>query len=172
MSRHVTPERFRELTEIYGAELRRWPAAEREAALGYMRDHRAEAEAILADADALDLILSRHTVTPPAAVLHERIVASAPKQAFIGKPTKGLLGLLVGASFFAKTGRSLFANVLRDRRWTWRPMGLRWQSAGIASLGLAAALAGALVINIFMQVDRHSDDDESGYVVTAFDELS
>jgi hypothetical protein len=134
----VTPERFRKLTEIYGAEPRRWPAVEREAALGYMRDHRTEAQAILADAEALDLMLSHHTVAPPAAVLRERIVASAPK----------------------------------DRRWTWRPMGLWWQSAGLASLGLAAALAGALVINIVMAVDRQSDDDESGYVVTAFDELS
>jgi hypothetical protein len=134
----VTPKRFRELTEIYGAEPRRWPAAERAAALAYVRDHGTEAETILADAEALDLMLSRHTVAPPAAVLRERIVASAPK----------------------------------DRRWAWRPMGLWWQSAGLASLGLAAALAGALVINIFMAVDRQSDDDDSGYVMTAFDELS
>jgi hypothetical protein len=32
------------------------------------------------------------------------------KQAFIGKPTKGLLRFLVGASFLAKTGKATFRN--------------------------------------------------------------
>ncbi len=46
----MTPERFRQLTEIYGAEPRRWPEAEREAALAYWRDHAAEAEKALVEA--------------------------------------------------------------------------------------------------------------------------
>lgn len=134
----MTPERFRELSEIYGAQPQRWPAAEREAARVYMRDHPAEAQAALTDAAALDDMLSDYIVAPPAPALRARIVASAP----------------------ATRGR------------TWRPTGLWWQSAGLASLGLAAALAGALVFTIFMPVDRPSDDDDGGYVLTAFDELS
>ena len=134
----MTPERFRELTEIYGAEPRRWPAAERDAALAYLRDHTAEAEAALADALALDGMLSRHAVAPAGAALREQIVASAPKA----------------------------------REWTWRPARLVWQSAGLAGLGLAGALAGAIVISAFMPLDRQGDDDESAYVVTAFDESS
>jgi len=33
-----------------------------------------------------------------------------PKQAFIGRPTKGLLRFLNGASFCAKTGKATFRN--------------------------------------------------------------
>lgn len=133
----MTPERFRELTEIYGAEPRRWPVAERHAALAYMRDHAADAEAALAGASVLDGMLSAYTVAPPGAALREQIVASAPTA----------------------------------RKSTWRPAGLWWQSAGLAGLGLAGALAGALVISAFMPVDKQ-DDEESAYVVTAFDEFS
>jgi hypothetical protein len=135
----VTPERFRELTEIYGAEPRRWPAAERPAALAYMRDHAADAEAALADASLLDGMLSNYTVAPPGAALREQIAASTPKA----------------------------------RKSTWRPAGFWWQSAGLTGLGLAGALAGALVISAFMMpVDRQDDEEESAYVVTAFDESS
>jgi anti-sigma factor RsiW len=137
-SHEVTPERFRELTEIYGAEPQRWPAAEREAALAYMRDQAADADAVLADAATLDGMLSSYTVVHPDAVLRERVIASAPK----------------------------------TRNWSWRPAGLLWRSAGLAGLGLAGALAGALVIGVVMPLDRPGDDDDSAYVVTAFDELS
>lgn len=134
----MTPERFRRLTEIYGAQPWRWPVAEREAALGYMRDRPAEAEAVLSEASALDGVLSRYALPHPSAALREKIIASAPA-------------------------------ALKFPCW---PAGLRWQFAGLAGLGLAGALAGAVVISVFLPLDRQGDDDESGYVVTAFDELS
>jgi hypothetical protein len=132
----VTPERFRELTEFYGAEPQRWPVVECEEALAYMRDHAADAETVLTEALALDDMLSGYTIAPPSTELRELIVASAPK-----------------------ADRSNWA--------TW----LRWESAGLAGLGLVGALAGALVISAVMPLDRYGDDDD-GYAVTAFDEFS
>jgi hypothetical protein len=77
----VTPDRFRELTEIYGAEPRRWPAAERQAALAYMRDHAGDAEAALSEASTLDDLLGDYGAIPAGAVLREQIIASAPRGA-------------------------------------------------------------------------------------------
>lgn len=133
----MTPERFRELVEIYGADSQRWPAAEREAALTYLRDHADVAEAALAEASELDGRLSRYAVAPPDAGLRERIVASGPRPARPGRRT-----------------------------------GLWWRSAGIASLGLAGAVAGALVMSPMVSVDLSGDDDDGGYVETAFEEFS
>lgn len=133
----MTPERFRELTEFYGAEPQRWPVAEREGALAYMRDHAADAETVMTEALTLDDMLSGYTIAAPSAELRELIVASAPK-----------------------AGRSNWATLLR------------WESAGLAGLGLAGALAGALVVTAVMPVDRYGDDGDGGYAVTAFDEFS
>ena len=133
----MTPERFQDLTEICGAEPRRWPEAPRKAAFAYMRDHAAEAEAALANASALDRMLGRHFVVPPSAALHELIVASAPKAA----------------------------------RVTWQHARLWWQGAGFAGLGLAGALAGALIIGSFLPIDMQSDDDDGAYTITAFDDF-
>lgn len=132
----MTPERFRDLTDIYGADLRRWPEAEREAARACRRDHSADAEAALAWASALDRRLDRHRVAPPGAALHARIVASAP-----------------GA---ARSQR---------RMRIWR------QGAGFAGLGLAGALAGALMIGVLVPITTQNDGDDGVYTMTAFDEL-
>lgn len=133
----MTPERFRDLADIYGADPRRWPAAEREAALAFMRDNPYEAEAAFARAAALDEMLSVYSVAPVPAALRERIIASAPG----------------------------------SRRRIWRRAGLWWQAAGLAGLGLAGALAGAIVFSAVMPFETQVDDD-SGYVITAFDEFS
>jgi hypothetical protein len=43
----MTPERFAELVEIYGAEPRRWPQGRRQAAIAFMEDRPEEAATIL-----------------------------------------------------------------------------------------------------------------------------
>ena len=80
----MTPERFRRLTEAYGAMPEHWPAAER-----------AEAKALLAQRDpaywprwptaARSTVLSRHSVAAPEPDLVRRILASAP----VGAATSG-----------------------------------------------------------------------------------
>lgn len=74
----MTSERFHMLVAAYGADPQRWPQHEREDALEWARSHRAEANAALDEAMALDNWLSRDMVAPPGRALFEQIVAGAP----------------------------------------------------------------------------------------------
>jgi hypothetical protein len=132
----MTPKRFRELTETYGAKPKRWPAAERDDALAFMKTHPVETREALAGAADLDRVLERHAVSPPSAELRERIAASAPG-----------------------------ATPMRRRALPW------WQGVGFAGLGLAGALAGALMIGVVLPIDAQ-DNDHGAYAVTAFNDIS
>ncbi|REG49702.1 hypothetical protein B0G80_6101 [Paraburkholderia sp. BL6669N2] len=113
----MTPERFQQIVEAYGAEPRRWPQQERAAAQAWAQSHRAEAEALLAQAAGVDAWLSADKVEPPGAALLERVLGSAPVRQ-PGAPRRrlwwsgaavagvGLLGGVAGAlavSFFVLT---------------------------------------------------------------------
>ncbi|MDR6391041.1 hypothetical protein [Paraburkholderia phenoliruptrix] len=74
----MTPERFHQIVEAYGADPRRWPSAERAAGQAWAQRHRQQADAWLAQAAALDAWLAADAVAPPDAALQQRIVASAP----------------------------------------------------------------------------------------------
>ncbi|HVW93881.1 MAG TPA: hypothetical protein VHB74_14900 [Devosia sp.] len=74
----MTPERFAELAETYGAEPRRWPEAVRAAALAFMEGRPEEAEAALAPARRLDAALDSYAVPVPDARLARAIAATAP----------------------------------------------------------------------------------------------
>ncbi|TAN18325.1 MAG: hypothetical protein EPN45_01285 [Rhizobiaceae bacterium] len=74
----MTPERFSELAEIYGAELRRWPEDRREAAAAYSEAYPEEAERTLAAARRLDEALDGYAVTGPGAKLTMAIVEATP----------------------------------------------------------------------------------------------
>lgn len=69
-------ERFEHLADAYGADLRRWPEAEREAARRLMAaDPRAGR--ILGEADVLDAFLDAAPRPAPSYVLRERVIAGA-----------------------------------------------------------------------------------------------
>lgn len=70
-------QRFTELSEIYGADLRRWPEAERGTAEEVARNS-VEAAAVLARAAELDTFLDMSRVSAPSAALRECIVGAAP----------------------------------------------------------------------------------------------
>lgn len=74
----MTPERFTELVEIYGAEPRRWAREQRQAAIAFTEDHPEEAAAILETARKLDEALDRYVVSEPRAKLIRTITESAP----------------------------------------------------------------------------------------------
>jgi negative regulator of sigma E activity len=76
----MTPERFRRITEAYGASPERWPRAERDAARALLDAREPEALAALADARALDGLLDAHAVAAPSDALARRIIASAPRR--------------------------------------------------------------------------------------------
>ncbi|CAE6719540.1 hypothetical protein [Paraburkholderia haematera] len=114
----MTPERFHQIVEAYGADPRRWPQQERAAAEAWAAAHRAEAAAVLADAAGIDAWLAADKVDPPGAALKQRIIGSAPVRQPIVPRRRwwwsgaavagvGLLGGAAGAfavSFFVLTG--------------------------------------------------------------------
>lgn len=73
----MTPERFHAIVDAYGADSRRWPAAEREAALAWSRQH-GPADTTLADAEMLDALLACDAPPSPTPKLARRIIAAAP----------------------------------------------------------------------------------------------
>jgi hypothetical protein len=76
----MTPERFHQIVEAYGADPRRWPQQERAAAQAWADAQRAQADAYLAVAAELDTWLAADHVAPPDAALQQRIIGSAPRR--------------------------------------------------------------------------------------------
>lgn len=132
----MSPERFAELIETYGAEPRRWPEAQRNAATTWMEAHPEEAANTLRAARRLDEIMDRYVVPGPGAKLTAAIIEAAPP---------------------------LRAAAHRMRLWR--------QGAGLAVLGFAGALAGALAIAVLIPMT--SPPDENGaYAMTAFSDMA
>jgi hypothetical protein len=69
----MTSARFAQLVDAYGAELGRWPEAERMAAHDFARTN-PEAAALLAEAGAIDALLAQATITVPDG-LKSRVLA-------------------------------------------------------------------------------------------------
>lgn len=71
-------KRLRELADAYGADWRRWPEGERDAARARL-DAEPELERVLFEARGLDAML--HAAPPPQATsaLRERVIAAAPR---------------------------------------------------------------------------------------------
>jgi hypothetical protein len=74
----MTPERFHQIVEAYGADPHRWPSQERAAAQAWVQLHRVEADAVLSEAANLDAWLAADKVDPPGAALQQRILGAAP----------------------------------------------------------------------------------------------
>ena len=70
-------DRFFTIVEAYGTEPRRWPEAEREAALAFSRTE--AAAAILAQAQALDGMLDESRPLAPSRALRARVIEAAPR---------------------------------------------------------------------------------------------
>lgn len=73
----MTPERFAQIVDAYGADPRRWPDAERDAARAFAQAYPSEAQPRLAAAAMLDACLAADAVARPSRSLQRRIVGSA-----------------------------------------------------------------------------------------------
>lgn len=107
----MTPERFTEIVDAYGANPQRWPQAERAQALAFASAHPDAAEPVLAAAASLDRRLSLHATEPASARLERLILDSAPRRIPVkgesrwsrgvwhgaGLAAAGLAGVVVGA---------------------------------------------------------------------------
>jgi hypothetical protein len=138
----MTPERFRAIVDAYGADPRRWPVGEREAASAWAEAHRSEADAVLAQAAQLDTWLAADAVEAPDPALAERVIDSAP----VRRPPRWLP--LPG--------------------WGSRRAGLLWSGAAFAGIGLIGGLAGAFAMSFFLVTGTPSPGLESSYLTTGF----
>ena len=82
MAEPMTAERFAALVDAYGAEPRRWPEAEREAAQAFARGDPCAATVLLEAAGAIDDLLYAYRVPAPSLALADAVIASAPRRAW------------------------------------------------------------------------------------------
>lgn len=94
-------ERFEQLADAYGADLRRWPEGEREAARRLTAVDPRAAD-LLAEADVLDALLDAAPRAAPSHALRERVIADAAS-AGLGRGGRklGVLAWLSGAGWAA-----------------------------------------------------------------------
>ena len=71
--------RFEAMAQAYGADPRRWPASERDAAQAFASTHAEIARAIVSEAEDLDHLLFAAPAVTPSAALRQAVLASAPK---------------------------------------------------------------------------------------------
>ena len=115
----MTPERFRQLTEAYGALPDHWPQEERAAAQALLAQHDPQALAAIEEALQLDEYLESFAVPAPDTHLIRRIIASAP------------------ASTAPRRASSF-----------WRQPRLWFSGAGLIGAGVAGIAAGAMAISL------------------------
>jgi hypothetical protein len=92
--------RFRTLAAAYGADPRRWPQAEREAAAAFAAVSPEEAERALEAERGLDALLDAAPAAVPSAQLREAVIASAPRPRAVRRHARGWF-LLPGAGLAA-----------------------------------------------------------------------
>lgn len=148
----MTPERFADLAQAWGARIARWPAAERDAAELLLR-RTPMLQAVLDREALLDQALDTQAVPAPDAALVAAVEAGAPRP----------------------TGPARAPTRRARRPWTgWWPAA-GWSGAGVAGLGLAGAAAGMLagVLLASAALDAagpvRAASAEAGWARTAFD---
>lgn len=75
----MTPERFEQLAEAYGSDLRRWPQVEQAKAQRLRQERPIWTRECLGSAADLDDLLSLYRVEAPSMALGERVMAVAPR---------------------------------------------------------------------------------------------
>jgi len=157
----MTPERFHALLDACGADLRRWPEAERDAARELLANGPPALRAACAEATLLDRDLDAYQVAAADAALIEGIAGAAPsvvpEAAYIA-PIAAAASAAASDSARVETTASVAPSAAaasssaggpRARPW-WRGAGFFWPRAGWALTGVAGAVAGALVVSVVL----------------------
>jgi len=132
----MTEERLLTLAGAYGADPRRWPAAERAAAVAFADANPAVAQACVAAERLLDEALDRYVVAAPASKLRERVVVGAKRAA-----TRRIGLWLVGAGLGVGLASSAVAGAVAGYT-LGRPEILRLSQPGELDAGEVYSLAG------------------------------
>ena len=98
----MNEDRFLNLAAAYGADMNRWPAAERAVAAAFVNANPQVVEACLAAERLLDDTLQRYDARDASAALRTRIIAGAPRERALGAARRWMaaagLGLGLAAS--------------------------------------------------------------------------
>ena len=112
----MTSERFLALVDAWGADARRWPEAERAAALAFAAANPGTAGPAMAEADAADALLHASRVASPSIMLRDRVIASAAdaglKARRDGRRWLDRLSLAFGAGWAAAACAGIVAGVM------------------------------------------------------------
>ncbi|WP_454688678.1 hypothetical protein [Achromobacter aloeverae] len=152
----MTPERFRTIVEAYGAEPRRWPAAERVAAQAWAAAYPAESGSMLAGAASLDAWLSEDKVAAPDGALFDRILAG-------GLPGQAMPPVDAAPPRAAKSGQP----ARPTRRGSWRGR-FWWPGVALAGVGVAGGYAGALAVSLSMVTTALPPGHDEPWLTTGF----
>ena len=164
----MTPERFEQLADAWGADLRRWPAQEQAAAHALMEQpaFAPAARAVLARANELDTLLGSHAVAPPSAALASAVLAGL--QARPGLATAP--GQPLPHAWPQPRGTAPARPVRASGRKPWHGW---WSGASIAGAGLAGVAAGALAVALLigtaLPTARPAQSEGGWWPGTAFD---
>lgn len=112
----MTSERFLALTAAWGADVRRWPEAERMAAQAFIAANPAMARAALAEADAVDALLQQSLAPGVSMALRDRVIASAAEAGLKvrreGRRWLDRLTLVLGAGWAAAACAGVVSGVM------------------------------------------------------------
>ncbi len=108
----MTFERFQYLAEAWGGAVARWPAETQDAAYAFMAASPDQADAVLAEARALDDLLVDTGALSPSMALRDRIIAAAPAaRTERARLWRWMTGAGVGAGLAAATLAGVMAGV-------------------------------------------------------------
>jgi hypothetical protein len=102
----MTEDRFRELAAAYGADLARWPDADRAAAAAFVA---ARGDAMLQAERALDALLTQAAAAEPSHALRARVIEAAPRQRAAGRTVRWLVGAGLGLGLAASCAAGVAA---------------------------------------------------------------
>lgn len=104
-------QRFEILAEAHGGLISRWPAAEQDAAYAWLAEAPEAAQAVLAEALALDEALDVLRPPSPSTALRDAILAAAPAPTRRWTLARWLTGAGIGAALAAASAAGVVVGV-------------------------------------------------------------
>jgi len=140
----MNEDRFRQLADAYGGDVRRWPAAVRGEAMAFAAAHADYAGRLLESARRLDEALDAFAVEPSAA-LRKKAIDLAPSGRAAARTWRWIMGLCLGLGLAASAAAGVAAGVTLAPADVTHVLGEQPTARAEDSAGLFSDPAGELV---------------------------
>lgn len=151
MDRTMEMSRFKRILDAYGADPRRWPAAEREAALAFLAAS-PEAAGLQRQAETLDLLLDAAPALEPSPALRRAVLAGRKqaRRSVWGRAQRqvGQFGAMVMDCFAGLAPRRVAATLLAASFLGGVALGLLGTASG-TSVNATELWSGAVIAEIY-----------------------